>query len=64
MAMGDDPYDAWIECVSIFMHSDFVSGNCASAIAHAWPVLYNRLQALYVYIDPKYVSTVCDALLH
>ena len=46
-------FEAWIECMSIFMHHEYVMGHCPTAVNSAWPILYGRLQALFTHVDPK-----------
>ena len=45
-------YDPWMESMSIFMSPDYVMGYCVTAVSHAWPILFTRLQALYIHVDP------------
>ena len=43
----------WVECISVFMHPDFVTGKCPTAVSHAWPILYARLRELEDHVGPK-----------
>ena len=45
--------DPWVKCIAIFMSGSFVGGRCLSAVAHAWPILFSRLQALWAHVDPQ-----------
>jgi uncharacterized membrane protein YgcG len=47
---GENP---WLECMSVFMHPDFVVGRCPTAVSHAWPILFARLRDLEDHVGPK-----------
>ena len=44
--------DPWVRCISVFMSCNFVMGHCPTAVSHAWPLLFARLQALWPNVDP------------
>ncbi|XP_053400043.1 protein furry-like isoform X2 [Mercenaria mercenaria] len=44
--------DPWMQCIAMFVSKDFAMTSCQLAIAHAWPIVYTRLNALYTLLDP------------
>ena len=51
VGMPGKVYDPWVTCITSFMHYDYVTGQCHTAIASAWPLLYSRLNALFSLVD-------------
>lgn len=47
--LGPDP---WGTLLFGLMHRSRVPATCPTAVHHAWPILYARINALYVVIDP------------
>ncbi|KAL4229825.1 hypothetical protein ACF0H5_010217 [Mactra antiquata] len=45
--------DPWMQCIAMFVSKDFAMMSCPLAIAHAWPIVYTRLNALYTLLDPN-----------
>jgi hypothetical protein len=43
---GMSAFDSWILSIAIFMQRDYVVGHCSTAVQHAWPHLFARLQAI------------------
>jgi len=43
---GMSAFDSWILSIAIFMQRDYVVGHCSTAVQHAWPYLFTRLQAI------------------
>lgn len=54
--------DMWIRFMAAVVSKDFAQISCQRAIAHAWPIVYTRLNALFPSIDPKW-ETVGFVLL-
>jgi len=44
--------DPWMQCVAMFVSKDFAMTSCPLAMAHAWPIVFTRLNALYTLLDP------------
>ncbi|XP_025086109.1 protein furry homolog isoform X4 [Pomacea canaliculata] len=45
--------DMWIRFMAAVVSKDFAQISCQRAIAHAWPIVYTRLNALFPSIDPN-----------
>ncbi|XP_041356858.1 protein furry-like isoform X3 [Gigantopelta aegis] len=45
--------DMWIRCVAGFCSKDFALTLCPHAVGHAWPIIYNKLTALFPLVDPN-----------
>ena len=45
--------DPWMQCIASFVSKEFAMSSCPLAIAHAWPIVYTRLNAVYTLLDPK-----------
>ncbi|XP_023930548.1 protein furry homolog-like, partial [Lingula anatina] len=43
-------FDPWVVCLANFLGQDCLYTSCPHAIAHAWPIVYYRLQS---YMDPN-----------
>lgn len=48
--------DPWMQCIAMFVSKNFAMTTCPLAIAHAWPIVAYRLNALYNLLDPKQVA--------
>ncbi|ESO09038.1 hypothetical protein HELRODRAFT_109994 [Helobdella robusta] len=44
--------DPWLQSIAIFMHRDYVTGCCPTAVQLAWVFLYNRFNTLLPQVDP------------
>jgi len=42
-----------MQIVAAFVSRDLGQAHCSLAIAHAWPIVYTRLNVLYNILDPK-----------
>ncbi|KAK7496521.1 hypothetical protein BaRGS_00012173, partial [Batillaria attramentaria] len=45
--------DMWIRFIAAVVSKDYALTSCPRAIAHAWPIVYTRLNALFPSIDPN-----------
>lgn len=45
--------DAWYLCLASFLKRENLLTLCPSAVAHSWPVVFTRLNALFSVVDPK-----------
>lgn len=48
--------DMWIRFIAAVVSKDHALTLCPRAIAHAWPIVYTRLNALFPSIDPRSVE--------
>ena len=48
--------DMWIRFIAAVVSKDHALTLCPRAIAHAWPIVYTRLNALFPSIDPRSVD--------
>ena len=46
--------DVWCSCLCSFLEKDRITSRCLSATANAWIMVYTRLSALYIVVDPTY----------
>lgn len=44
--------DPWSLCLFEFMERERVLTCCPSAVVHAWPMVFTRVQSLFTVIDP------------
>ncbi|XP_052797247.1 protein furry-like isoform X3 [Mya arenaria] len=45
--------DPWMQCVAMFVSKDLGMSICHLAVAHAWPIVYTRLNVLYNLLEPN-----------
>ncbi|XP_012945432.1 protein furry homolog isoform X2 [Aplysia californica] len=45
--------DMWIRCIAEFASTEHAQTLCPRAVAHAWPIVYTRLNALFPLVDPS-----------
>jgi len=51
--------DVWCSCLCSFLEKDRITSRCLSATANAWIMVYTRLSALYIVVDPTYSVLTC-----
>ncbi|GFN79511.1 protein furry homolog isoform x3, partial [Plakobranchus ocellatus] len=44
--------DMWIRCIAEFTSREHAQLSCPLAVAHAWPIVFTRLNALFPLVDP------------
>lgn len=44
--------DPWSVCLFGFLEKDKILSLCPMVILHSWPIVYTRLNSLYLVVDP------------
>ena len=60
VTLSSSAFDSWIHSIAIFMRQQYVGGHCVTAVQHAWPHLFTRLNAIQM--DPLSVSSLSLSL--
>ncbi|XP_058793249.1 protein furry isoform X2 [Phymastichus coffea] len=55
--------DPWSCCLFAFLEKDRVLTLCPNAVAHSWPIVFNRINSLFTVIDPTPVNDNRASLL-
>ncbi|XP_052278154.1 protein furry-like isoform X3 [Dreissena polymorpha] len=45
--------DPYMQCIAMFVSKDLGQTLCPLAMAHAWPIVFTRLNALYTLLEPN-----------
>ena len=56
--------DMWIRFIAAVVSKDHALTLCPRAIAHAWPIVYTRLNTLFPSIDPRCVCVCVCVCTH
>ncbi|XP_016844243.1 protein furry isoform X3 [Nasonia vitripennis] len=55
--------DPWSSCLFAFLEKDRVLTLCPNAVAHSWPIVFNRINSLFTVVDPTPVNDNRASLL-